>query len=91
MADYGFSDRVTRERVYRLGLPSNAVELEKMLQAAYRDAAGSGAVPMDDRIRVEADEGAVRLVFDLPPVESSGIRAGARVGVGVEGGVVGGG
>lgn len=67
MAEYGFSDRVVRTRVYRLGVPSNAVELEKMLQAAYRDAAGSGAVGvMDDTIRVEADEEEVRLVFDLP-------------------------
>lgn len=66
VANYTFEDRVTRQRVYKLQMPSNAVEMEKMLQAAYRDNAQQGARDGDDAVRVESDEETVYLVFDLP-------------------------
>ncbi len=71
MAEYTFTERLYRQRVYMLRLPSNAVELEKMLQAAYRDNAREGVNGMDDGVRLEADEEMITLTFDLPELPAA--------------------
>jgi len=66
MAKYEMHDRVIRQRVYTLALPSNAVEIEKMLSAARDDAKAVWEQDVsDDTIRVEADEDAFYLIYDV--------------------------
>ena len=72
MAQYKVTERVIRERVFTLSLPSNAAEVEKMLSGVRQEIAGSGvdvATLADDAILVEADEEELRLIFTLSEEE----------------------
>lgn len=67
MANYSCADQVTVRRVFTLPTPSNAVEVEKMMTAAIRDARQIyGEQLPDDTLRIETDDEELRIILDLP-------------------------
>ena len=64
MADYTSWQETTVRRVYELKVPSDAIQLHRMTDAAWK-ACGEirGREPFDDEIEVTADEDVIRLSF----------------------------
>lgn len=69
MADYSRSEEMVQRVRYRLPVPANAVELDKMTVAAYRERAkdfgGEVYKVPDDAITVTAEDDAIVFTWEV--------------------------
>lgn len=73
MADWTSSEKTVTTRIYELCLPSNAVQLHQVLDAAWRSCGEMRCdEPADDSISVESDGEVLRLSFTVEERPATG-------------------